>query len=379
MTESKLLTTHLHDWHEDYGAKMVSFAGFHMPLRYQAITTEHLNTRKAAGIFDVTHMGRAMITGSEATQYLDNLLPTRIHRLENGAGTYSAFCNKNGGIVDDLFLFRLEDNEYYMVVNGANRKKDFGWMKKHAKEFNVKISNISDSTPMFALQGPAAVKILQKLTSIDLDSVPRFHSVKTKLNGFDVIATRSGYTGEDGFEIAQLNVNLDKKELAVQLWEDILEHGKEEGLVPVGLGARDTLRLEAGMVLYGNDINEDTSPYQARIGFIVHLKKEKFLGKEALVGEKAEKPQRLRVGLIMMGKGIPRTGNPIYAKGEVVGEVTSGSISPLLRKGVALGYVNRAFRVSETLVHIEIGKRKRWAEIYHPKKLLAQIKKQASM
>ncbi len=167
--------------------------------------------------------------------------------------------------------------------------------------------------------------------------------------------------------------------MAVQLWENILEHGKGEGLVPVGLAARDTLRLEAGMVLYGNDINEETSPYQARIGFIVHLKKEKFLGKEALVAEKAEKPQRLRVGLIMLEKGIPRTGNPIYAKGEVIGEVTSGSISPLLRKGVALGYVNRAFRVSETLVHIEIGKKKRWAEIYHPKKLLAQIKKQANM
>ncbi|MDO8124198.1 MAG: glycine cleavage system aminomethyltransferase GcvT [Candidatus Hermodarchaeota archaeon] len=379
MTKSKLLTTHLHDWHEDHGAKMVSFAGFHMPLWYQAITTEHITTRKAAGIFDVTHMGRAMITGSEATQYLDNLLPTRIHRLENGGGTYSAFCTKNGGIVDDLFLFRLADNEYYMVVNGANRKKDFGWMKKHTKEFNVKISNISDSTPMFALQGPAAVKILQKLTSSDLNSVPRFHSVKTKLNGFDVIATRSGYTGEDGFEIAQLNVNLDKKKLAVQLWEDILQHGKGEGLVPVGLAARDTLRLEAGMALYGNDINENTSPYQARIGFIVHLKKEKFIGKEALVTEKAEKPQRLRVGLIMLEKGIPRTGNPIYAKGEVIGEVTSGSISPLLRKGVALGYVNRAFRISETLVHIEIGKKKRWAEIYHPKKLLTQIKKQANM
>jgi len=349
-----------------------------MPLWYQAVTKEHIATRNAAGIFDVTHMGRAMITGSEATQYLDNLLPTRIHRLEKGAGTYSAFCTKNGGIVDDLFLFRLADNEYYMVVNGANRKKDFGWMQKHAKEFNVKISNISDSTPMLALQGPKAVKILQKLTPTDLDSVPRFHSVKTKLNGFEVIATRSGYTGEDGFEIAQLNVSLDKKELAVQLWENILAHGKEEGLVPVGLAARDTLRLEAGMVLYGNDINEDTSPYQARIGFIVHLKKERFLGKDALVTEKAEKPQRLRVGLIMLEKGIPRTGNPIYAKGEVIGEVTSGSISPLIRKGVALGYVERSFRVSETLVHIEIGKKKRWAEIYHPKKLLAQIKKQAN-
>jgi aminomethyltransferase len=357
---------------------MVSFAGFHMPIWYKAATLEHLATRRAAGLFDVTHMGRAMITGPEATKYLDNLLPTRIQRLENGAGTYSAFCTSTGGIVDDLFLFRLADNEYYMVVNGANRKKDFGWMKKHAKDFDVKISNISDNTPMFALQGPIALQILQRLTSVDLAAVPRFHSVRTKLNGFEVIATRNGYTGEDGFEIAQLNVGSDKKELAVQLWESILEHGAKDGLVPVGLAARDTLRLEAGMVLYGNDINENTTPFQARIGFIVHLKKPAFLGKEALVTEKAEKPQRLRVGLIMLDKGIPRTGNPIFAKGEVIGEITSGSISPLLKKGVALGYVKRPFRKSETLVHVEIGKKKRWAEIYHPKKLLPQIKKLAS-
>ena len=354
---------------------MVPFAGFHMPLWYKAAIPEHLATRNAAGLFDVTHMGRAMITGSEATQYLDYLLPTRIHRLKKGAGTYSAFCTETGGIVDDLFLFRIAEQEYYMVVNGANRTKDFAWMKKHSKGFDASIDDISEHTPMFALQGPAAVSILDEMTQDDMSSIPRFHAIHTQIQGFEVIATRSGYTGEDGFEIAQLNVPLKNNEAAETLWEAILDQGKAKGLVPVGLAARDTLRLEAGMVLYGNDINETTSAFQARIGFVVHLKKDRFIGKEALATEKKTKPQTLRVGLVMLGKGIPRTGNPIYAKSEPIGEVTSGSISPLLKKGIALGYVQRPFRKSETLVHIQIGKTLRWAEIIHPKKLLAQIKK----
>lgn len=377
MSESQLQKTHLHDWHEANGAKMAAFAGFHMPLWYTAAVPEHLATRNAAGLFDVTHMGRAMITGQEATKYLGNLLPTRIQRLEHGAGTYSVFCTEKGGIVDDLFVFRLADERYYMVVNGANRKKDFAWMKKHSSGYDVKIDDISNETPMFALQGPLAVKVLQKLSSKKIAAVPRFNAIETDLDGFPVIATRSGYTGEDGFEIAQKNVN--EKEKAVQLWETILKAGNAEGVVPVGLAARDTLRLEAGMVLYGNDINEETTPYQARIGFVVHLKKERFIGKAALVTEKRNRPQRLRVGLIMMDKGIPRTGNSITVKGEVVGEITSGSISPLIRKGIALGYVQRPYRKSDTLVHIKISNKLRWAEVIHPKNLLGRIKQLASV
>lgn len=349
-----------------------------MPLWYKAAVPEHLATRKSVGLFDVTHMGRAMISGEESTKYLDYLLPTRIGRLSIGAGSYSAFCTDQGGIVDDLFLFRLSDQEYYLVVNGANRKKDFTWMRKHASDFDVDISDISDSTPMFAVQGPAAIRVLQKLSTKSLEEVSRFGLIRTKLDGHEVLVTRSGYTGEDGVEIAQLHVSLDEKEKAVTLWESIIKQGKPEGLVPVGLAARDTLRLEAGMVLYGNDITEETSPYQARIGFVVHLRKDEFLGKTALVTEKRSKPQRLRVGLIMLGRGIPRNGDKIYAKGAVIGEVTSGSISPLIKKGVAQGYVSRDFRKSETLVHIEIGQRKRWAEIIHPKKMLARIKKLAA-
>jgi aminomethyltransferase len=372
---SQLAHTHLHDWHQEQKAKMAAFAGFHMPLWYKAAVPEHLSTRKAAGLFDVTHMGRVMITGSDATTYLDYILPTRIEKLRLNQGSYSVFCTEKGGLVDDLFLFRIAKQEYYMVVNASNRSKDLAWMKKHSTKFNVKISHISETTPMFAVQGPVAIKILQKLTSQDLAAVPRFHLVRTKLGGHEVFATRSGYTGEDGMEIAQLNVPLDEKNKAMDLWQQILKLGKPAGMVPVGLAARDTLRLEAGMVLYGNDITEETTPLEARLKFIVHLKKDRFLGRDALVAQNKTKPQRLRVGIIMMEKGIPRPGCHIFAKGRRIGQITSGSLSPLLRRGVAMGYVERPFRKTETLVHVEIGTRKRWAEIIHPKRLLAYIKK----
>lgn len=375
LTSHELLKTPLHDWHEAHGATMAPFAGFHMPLWYDAAIPEHLATRTAAGLFDVTHMGRALIKGSEATRYLEYVLPTRIGRLAMGGGTYSVFCTDEGGIIDDLFVFRLSENEYYMVVNASNRAKDFAWMKRHCQSFEVQVSDISETTPMFAVQGPKAMSILQQLTSTDLSGVPRFGLVKMKLAGHDVFATRSGYTGEDGMEVAQLAVGREAKAKAVTLWESILQKGKPDGIVPVGLAARDTLRLEAGMVLYGNDINEKTTPYQARIGFVVNLKKERFIGREALVAEKASKPQRLRVGLVLMDKGIPRTDCSIYGKGRVIGAVTSGSISPLLRRGIAQGYVARAFRKPETLVHVEIGGRKRWAEVVNPKTMLAYIRK----
>jgi aminomethyltransferase len=374
LTEPELLHTHLHDWHQDHGAKMAAFAGFHMPLWYSSTIQEHLATRNAAGLFDVTHMGRIMISGPDSTNYLDFILPTRIRRLQNNMGTYSVFCTKQGGIVDDLFLFRLSEQEYYMVVNSANRSKDFAWMKQHSKDYDVQIQDISNTTPMFAVQGPKAIGILQKISSEELETVPRFGLIRTELGGHQVIATRSGYTGEDGMEIAQLNVSNNDKHKAINLWNTILDKGKSEGLTPVGLAARDTLRLEAGMVLYGNDISEETTPLQARISFIIHLKKDNFLGKDALLAEKASKPKRLRVGLIMMGKGIPRPNFKIYGKGEIIGHITSGSISPIIRKGIALGYVTRPFRKTDTLVHVEIGSRKRWAEIIHPKRLLDEIR-----
>jgi aminomethyltransferase len=349
-----------------------------MPLWYKAATAEHIATRKAAGLFDVTHMGRLMIEGPEAAKFLDYILPTKIKRLENNAGTYSVFCTESGGIVDDLIVCRMSESSFYMVVNASNRQKDIDWMKQHIGKFNAEIMDISDSTPLFAVQGPATLEILKKLTKTDLGAVSKFGLARTKLGGYDVIATRSGYTGEEGFEIGLLGTPPDEAQKAVNLWEEILAKGKAAGIVPVGLAARDTLRLEAGMPLYGNDIDEDTTPLQARLAFVVHLKKSGFIGKEALVKEKAAKPRRYRVGLVMLEKGIPRPKFDISAKGQEIGSITSGSISPLLRKGIALGYVTRPHRKSESLVHVQFGNRYRWAEVVHPKRMLAKIKQLAS-
>lgn len=378
LANQELLRTHLFDWHEGHGAKMVPFAGFSMPLWYKAAVPEHLATRKAAGLFDVSHMGRMLIEGPEAAKFLDYILPTKIKRLQNNAGTYSVFCTEKGGIVDDLIVCRVSDSSFYMVVNASNREKDLAWMKQHSAGFNVDIKDISESTPMFAVQGPAAIGILEKLTQTDLGAVPKFWLTRAKLGGYEVLATRSGYTGEDGMEIALLDTPTDETQKVVSLWEKILVKGKAAGIVPVGLAARDTLRLEAGMPLYGSDIHEETSPLQARLSFVVHLKKDNFLGKDALVAEKAAKPKRARVGLVMLEKGIPRSKFKISAKGREIGEITSGSISPLLRKGIALGYVTRPYRKTETLVHVQFGRRQRWAEVVHPKRMLARIKKLAS-
>ncbi len=378
LVDKELLRTHLFDWHKEHGAKMALFAGFDMPLWYKSAMPEHLATRKAAGIFDVSHMGRLLIEGPEAAEFLDYILPTKIKRLQNNAGTYSVFCTEKGGIVDDLIVCRVSKTSFYMVVNASNRQKDINWMQQHIGKFNAEIKNISDSTPMFAVQGPCAIEILEKLTKTNLGDVPKFWLARAKLGGYEVLATRSGYTGEEGYEIGLLDTPPDEAQKAVSLWEKILAKGKAAGIVPVGLAARDTLRLEAGMPLYGNDIHEGTSPLQARLSFVVHLKKDNFLGKDALVAEKAAKPKRARVGLIMLEKGIPRPKFKISAKGQEIGEVTSGSISPLLRKGIALGYVTRPYRKSETLVHLQFGKRHRWAEVVHPKRMLAKIKKLAS-
>ncbi len=357
---------------------MAPFAGFSMPLWYDAAMPEHLATRKAAGIFDVTHMGRVLIEGPEAAAFLDYLLPTRIKRLEDNAGVYSVFCTEKGGIVDDLIVCRVSSSSFYMVYNASNREKDFAWMKQHIGKFNAEIKDISDSTPMFAVQGPAAMEILGKLTPTNLGDLPKFWLARTKLGGYEVLATRSGYTGEDGMEIGLLDTPFDESQKAIDLWEKILTKGKAAGIVPVGLAARDTLRLEAGMPLYGNDIDEETTPFQARLSFVVHLKKDNFIGKAALVAEKAAKPKRARVGLIMLEKGIPRPSYEIFGKGQEIGSVTSGSISPLLRKGIAQGYVTRPYRKSETLLHVQFNQQQRWAEVVHPKRMLAKIKKLAS-
>ncbi|WEU40907.1 MAG: glycine cleavage system aminomethyltransferase GcvT [Candidatus Odinarchaeum yellowstonii] len=380
MTES-LKITHLNSWHKKR-AKMVEFAGYEMPLWYdKGIVEEHLAVRKSVGVFDVTHMGRFLFTGSEAEDLLDYLTTNDVKSLKTGEGQYSVLCNEKGGIIDDLIIYRLEEKKFFVIVNSANKIKDENWFREHAKGRNVEIRNISDTTPQFAVQGPKAIESLNKISEVNLNRPYKFGEIiETKLAGYEVYATRTGYTGEDGYEISQLNVPLSNPKAAVDLWEKILEAGSEFGITPVGLGARDTLRLEAGMPLHGSDITEETTPLEARLKFVVKFDKKDFIGKEALIEQNERKPSKLRVGLIMIDKGIPRAHLPIYGAGRLIGETTSGSYSPLLPKGygVALGYVSREFKQEGAIVYVEVHGKKRPAEVVKPRKMLKRIREKAS-
>ena len=330
--------THLYNFHKQ-NAKMTLFAGFEMPLWYKGIIPEHLAVRNSVGIFDITHMGRAIITGPEAEKFLNYVSTNDVSKLTPLSAQYSTLCNEKGGIKDDFVVSRLEKDKFLMVYNASNRAKDYEWLTLHAKKFDVKVEDASDNIAMFAVQGPKAEETLQKISTEDLSQIGRFKCGWTKLADIQVFLSRTGYTGEDGFEIFVWNSPISNPEKAVKVWNSILEAGREFGIQPCGLGARDTLRLEAGMCLYGNDINEDTTPLEARISFVVKFDKDEFIGKEALLKQKEEGLKRRRIGIKMLERGIPRKGYGIYKNGEKIGEITSGTFSPFLENGIGMGYV----------------------------------------
>lgn len=346
--------TQLYEIHKKT-AKMTEFAGFEMPLWYKGITEEHLAVRNSVGIFDVSHMGRVIITGKDAASFLNYVITNDVTTLTPNSALYSVMCNENGGIIDDFVVSCLEEEKFLLVPNATNREKDFNWLVKNAEGFNVKIEDISDKAAMFAIQGPNAEKTLQKICTADLSKIERFKCASAKLVGIDVFLSRTGYTGEDGFEVYVWNAPLDKPNNAVNVWNAILEAGKPFGIEPCGLGARDTLRLEAGLCLYGNDIDENTTPLEARLGFVVKFQKDKFIGKNALLKQKEEGTKRRRVGLQMIEHGIPRQGYKVYnEKGENIGHVTSGTFSPLLKCGIAMAYLQTQQAQEGNIVNIEI-------------------------
>jgi aminomethyltransferase len=334
-----LQRTHLYEFHKK-NAKMTSFAGFEMPLWFKGVIPEHLAVRNSVGIFDITHMGRTLITGSEAEKFLNYVTTNDVAALTPLSAHYSTMCNQQGGIKDDFVLSRLEQEKFLIVYNAANRKKDYEWLNSHSKDFKVKVEDVSDDIAMFAVQGPKAEKTLQKISSEDLSKIGRFKCGWTKLAGIEVFVSRTGYTGEDGFEVFVWNTPLAKPDNAIKVWNAILKVGEEYKIEPCGLGARDTLRLEAGMCLYGNDIDETTTPLEAGLGFVVKLAKETFIGKEALLQQKTLGIKRKRVGIRMLEKGIPRPHFEVFKNGEKIGYITSGTFSPLLKCGVAVAYVS---------------------------------------
>jgi aminomethyltransferase len=344
--------TQLYSYHKE-NAKIVEFAGFVMPLWYKGIQDEHMAVRERVGIFDVSHMGRYKIEGKEAMKFMNYLLPSNMERLKVSRCSYATILNERGGIIDDEVTSKLSETNFLMVANAATREKDWEWVQKQAKNFDVEVKNISDESAMFALQGPFAHKTLQKLVDINLAEVKRFANRITKIKGNDVLISRTGYTGEDGFEIIVFDATSDEPKKAEDVWFALLEAGKEFGIMPCGLGARDTLRLEAGMCLYGNDIDEDTTPLEANLSWFIDFNKD-FIGKDALVKQKEEGIKKIRVGIMMKSKAIPRAGYKVIKDGKEIGKVTSGTFSPLLKIGIAMGYVAVEFSEEGTEVSIEI-------------------------
>ncbi|WP_347157970.1 glycine cleavage system aminomethyltransferase GcvT [Pontibacter chitinilyticus] len=327
----------LNDIHEALGAKMVPFAGYNMPVRYSSDIEEHNTVRNAVGIFDVSHMGEFMVRGPQALDLIQRVTSNDAAKLTDGKVQYSCLPNEDGGIVDDLLVYRLAEEEYMLVVNASNIDKDWNWISKYNTQ-NAELENISDEVSLFAVQGPKAAEALQSLTSIDLASMAYYSFAKTTFAGVpDVIVSATGYTGAGGFEIYV------KNEHARTVFDAIMAAGKDFGIKPIGLGARDTLRLEMGFCLYGNDINDSTSPLEAGLGWITKFDKD-FTNAANLKKQKETGVERKLVGFEMVDKAIPRAHYEIVnAEGEQIGEVTSGTMAPSMGKGIGLGYVTTAY------------------------------------
>lgn len=343
-----LQKTALHDRHVALEAKMVPFAGYDMPVQYPTgITEEHRAVRERAGLFDVSHMGEFVVRGPDAEALIQKITVNDITRCEVWQAQYSAMTLESGGIIDDLIIYRLPDH-FMLVVNASNREKDWAWVAKHAQGMDVEIADRSDEFALLALQGPAAREILRPLADVDIDGIGYYRFARGQVAGVDAIISGTGYTGEDGFELYF------DASAAPRLWDALLEAGAEKGLIPAGLGARDSLRLEVGYALYGNDLDEEHTPLESALAWITKLDQGDFVGRDALVKQKeAGIPKRL-VGLRLTARGFPRHGYPVLAQGRQVGVVTSGISSPSLGEGVALARVEDGFHAAGTEVEVEI-------------------------
>ena len=338
--------TPLYESHIALGGRMVEFAGYCLPVQFTGVIPEHLAVRGGAGLFDVSHMGEVILEGPDAVNNLNFLLTNDFSRMSDGRVRYTLMCNESGGVIDDLLVYRFDLHKYMLVLNASNIQKDIEWIRGHLTG-GVVFADISDQTAEIALQGPASESILSKLTGAN--SLPeKYYTFNScvNLSGCDCLVSRTGYTGEDGFEIYC------KPEDARPLWDRLLAAGKESGLIPAGLGARDTLRLEAGMPLYGHEMNEEITPYEAGLGFAVKTEKEDFIGKQALL-EKSN-PSRKRAGLKMISRGIAREGCGVFGGGENIGYVTSGTHLPSLGYACAMALINTGYVVPGSRLTVDV-------------------------
>ncbi|HOP64364.1 MAG TPA: glycine cleavage system aminomethyltransferase GcvT [Spirochaetota bacterium] len=339
--------TPLYKVHVDSGARIVEFAGYEMPVQYSSILEEHMAVRNAAGLFDVSHMGEIVVKGPESKRYLENLIPTSMSKLEKGKGMYSVFCNPHGGVIDDLFIFMVEKGHYFLVVNAATTLKDFSWMERHLID-GVTIEDISCDTAKIDIQGPASGEIMKKIFSDDsIEKLERFRFHYDRYSGSAIMISATGYTGEAGYELFIHNSK------AEELWNTLIAEGTCYGLIPAGLGARDTLRLEACYSLYGHELNESINPVEAGIGWLISSDAD-YIGKDELIQLKSGGNTRVQIAVQLTDKGIPREKCEVIFNGNRIGYVTSGAFSPLLKKGIALCLVEKNTVSSGDIVEIII-------------------------
>ncbi|MGN7310140.1 glycine cleavage system aminomethyltransferase GcvT [Alkalicoccobacillus gibsonii] len=353
-----LKQTPIYDLYQDYQAKTIDFGGWALPVQFSSIKAEHEAVRTKAGLFDVSHMGEFEVTGEESLDFLQKLLTNDLSKLVDGQAIYTAMCYENGGTVDDLLVYRKSASDYLVVVNASNIDKDWEWMIQH-KPSSVEMKNVSDQTALLAIQGPQAETILQQVTDEPLAEIRPFRfKAQVTVAGVNALLSRTGYTGEDGFELYVAS------EDAQKLWTELLSTGESKGLVPCGLGARDTLRFEAKLALYGQELTKDISPLEAGIGFAVKVNKEvPFIGQEVLKKQKEEGLTRKLVGIEMLDKGIPRAGYEVFVGEEQIGFVTTGTQSPTLGKNIGLAILDTRYTELGTNVEVQIRKKRIQAEV----------------
>ncbi len=353
-------TTILNKTHKELGAKMLAFAGFEMPIQYEGVNAEHHTVRNDVGVFDVSHMGNFFVEGKDSLSFLQFITSNDVDKLSPGKIQYSCFPNEQGGIVDDLLVYNLAENKYMLVVNGANIDKDWEWVNKWANNFDVQLQNLSDNYSILAVQGPKSPALMQKLAgnSADLENLKYYTWTKANLAEHqDILVSATGYTGEKGFEIYC------KNEFTQDIWNELFEKGKEFNIKPVGLGARDTLRLEKGYCLYGNDINDTTSPIEAGLSWITKFTKD-FINAENLLKQKNEGVSKKLVAFKLLDKGIARHGYDIVDETvNKIGEVTSGTMSPTLKQAIGMGYVPKEYSKTGSKIYIQVRKKQIPAEV----------------
>ncbi len=353
MNQVSLLQTSLHDWHARHSARLVDFAGWSMPVQYDSIIAEHVATRERASLFDVSHMGRFRFDGEQAASFLDRLLTRRVTQLKPDQIRYGLITNEAGGILDDILVYHLMDHDgrpfHALVVNAGNREKIAAWVQTLLADFpSVTFTDQTLETAMISVQGPRAISIVAPLVDFDLSALPYYHGRVAHFAGQPAVVSRTGYTGEDGCELVV------GAEIAESVWQRLMEAGMGQGLTAAGLGARDTLRLEAAMPLYGHELSESINPYQAGLGFAVQLKDRDFIGRAALVELRNNQVLPVRVGLQMDGKRVPREDYAVLSHGQPIGRVTSGTFSPTLQRPLAMAYLEPAFAQPGSMVEIDL-------------------------